>query len=239
LDATVAPGWTDGGARIVQPPLNRCCGVLTSDDHGGAIVAWAASANIYAQHLTTDRAVATRPSLVNSSADAGRVLLSWFAADASYLAPSVDRRTESSDWTRLGPAAGDGSGLLTYDDRTVSAGRYAYRLVYAEGAGEAFTDEVWVDVPSGAVFALAGFLPNPARGNLPVSFSLPMEGPAQLELFNVTGRRIAAREVGSLGAGAHLVPMHDDGERLPGGVYWLRLTQGQRSMTVKGIVAGS
>ena len=239
-DASLAPGWVDGGVRVAQNPASRCCGVLASDMLGGAIIAWGAGSgngDIYAQHLTSDLPVATRPSLVSATAESGRVLLSWFASEGDATSASVYRRSESSEWTLLGQAVASGSGLLTFEDRTVTPGRYAYRLGYAGATGESFTDEVWVDVPAAATFALAGFLPNPAHGALPVSFSLAGEGPAMLELFNVSGRRVSAREVGSLGAGVHLVPL-DPATKLPGGVYWLRLTQGARTATVKGIVVG-
>jgi hypothetical protein len=66
---------------------------------------------------------------------------------------------------------------------------------------------------------------NPATGaRLLVSFSLPSSSPARLELLDVAGRRVALREVGSLGAGAHQVRLGSDAP--PSGVYFLRLIQG-------------
>jgi len=72
-----------------------------------------------------------------------------------------------------------------------------------------------------AAFALHGASPNPARGALRVSFTLPDDRPARLEVWDVAGRRVAARDVGALGTGAHHVEIH--GVHLPPGVYLLRL----------------
>ena len=75
-------------------------------------------------------------------------------------------------------------------------------------------------------FALEGARPNPARGNrLNLWFSLPSSDAARLELMDVSGRRVADREVGSLGAGQHLVDLAE-GRTLPAGIYLVRLTQG-------------
>ena len=68
-----------------------------------------------------------------------------------------------------------------------------------------------------------------------VRFSLPGDERATLELFDLRGRRIASREVGSLGAGEHLMPLTDRGN-LPAGVYLVRLTQGHRTLTAKACV---
>jgi hypothetical protein len=56
---------------------------------------------------------------------------------------------------------------------------------------------------------------------------------AELDVIDVTGRRIVAREVGSLGAGSHRVEIAD---RLASGVYLLRLRQGAHTRTLKAVV---
>lgn len=75
-------------------------------------------------------------------------------------------------------------------------------------------------------FALDPVRPNPARGGvLTVHFVLPSAAPARLELLDVRGRRVAGREVGSLGAGRHALDL-GEGRRLAPGLYWVRLQQG-------------
>ena len=52
----------------------------------------------------------------------------------------------------------------------------------------------------------------------------PDAAPAQLELLDISGRRVAVREVGSLGPGRHVVALAPEGS-LPAGAYLLRLSQ--------------
>lgn len=88
------------------------------------------------------------------------------------------------------------------------------------------TTPVSVD-PAPVAFALEGVRPNPSRGPaLTVSFALPTGSAARLELLDVRGRRIVTREVGTLGAGRHLVDLAGGG-KVPPGTYWVRLTQGK------------
>ena len=95
--------------------------------------------------------------------------------------------------------------------------------------------ETWVDVPSSTVLALAGFRSNPAWKDLGVTFSLPDGAPARLELFDTSGRRMATHEVGSLGAGSHVVTLGED-RRLAPGVYLLRLSNGSQSLTARAVI---
>ena len=83
--------------------------------------------------------------------------------------------------------------------------------------------------------ALAGLRPNPAVGPLNVSFSLPNSEPAKLELIDVGGRVVRSKEVGSMGAGRHLVNLGQNRD-LAAGVYWLRLSQGDHAVTSKATV---
>lgn len=83
--------------------------------------------------------------------------------------------------------------------------------------------------------ALAGAQPNPSRdGRLRVRLALPSGAEARLELFDVTGRRLAARDVGALGAGQHLVDLGEG--RFAPGLYLLRLTQDGLTRTARAAV---
>jgi hypothetical protein len=87
--------------------------------------------------------------------------------------------------------------------------------------------------PRGAGLALAAPFPNPAtRAGLRARFTLTSDAPAALELFDARGRRLAAREVGSLGRGDHAVDLAPCGSAAPG-VGFLRLTQGAASRVAR------
>jgi hypothetical protein len=70
---------------------------------------------------------------------------------------------------------------------------------------------------------------------LSAAFSLPDAASARLELSDLAGRRILARDVGTLGPGEHVVDLAE-GRRLPPGVYMLRLTRGGESLTARAVV---
>ena len=78
--------------------------------------------------------------------------------------------------------------------------------------------------------------PNPFNPRTIISFTLAGEGPAQLRVFDIRGRQVWTRELGSLGVGAHRLPwqgVDNNGAALPSGIYFYRLEAGQFSETRK------
>jgi hypothetical protein len=176
--------------------------------------------------------VATLASLVSVDARADRIDLTWY----SSLAPgpaTVYRRTMGVSWSRLGEILADGGGFLHYLDVAVAAGMsYGYRLGIMDGDEEVFAGEIWATAMNSSL-ALEGARPNPgSRRSLTVWFELPSATSARLELLDLAGRRIAEREVGSLGPGRHAVNLAS-GARLAPGLYLIRLTQGQNRRTAR------
>ncbi len=78
--------------------------------------------------------------------------------------------------------------------------------------------------------------PNPSRsGALAISFVLASARAATLEVLDVMGRRVFARDVGVLGAGAHTLDVGRELGLAPG-IYRLRLTQGNESREARAVV---
>jgi hypothetical protein len=99
---------------------------------------------------------------------------------------------------------------------------------YNEGGYAALGPVGTGDVPDGGslAFGLEGVRPNPSMGGrLHVAFTLPDATPARLDLMDVSGRRLAELEVGSLGSGRRDVDLAA-GRQLAPGLYLVRLTQG-------------
>lgn len=182
--------------------------------------------------LIMDQAVPALVSLVSANARAGRVELTWEVSEPLESA-TVQRSTDGATWVALGSVTQDGSGRLAYVDLDVIAGaRYGYRLSLPGGT---MSSEAWVEVPVAANFALRGMTPNPSAGSAAlVAFTLPDASPARLEVMDIAGRQVFAREVGSLGPGQHFVRV-SDGESLAPGVYLVRLTRGGKSLTAKAV----
>jgi hypothetical protein len=75
---------------------------------------------------------------------------------------------------------------------------------------------------------------NPTRGDrLAVRFALPTAERAQLELFDLSGRRIASRQVS--GPGRQEVAL-GEGRRMGPGVYFIQLTQGPQVARTRVVV---
>ena len=105
------------------------------------------------------------------------------------------------------------------------------------GTSGTFSIQNVTGVASGAnmEFTLRVVTPNPTQQDLRVSFGLPDAQPARIEVFNVSGRLVAAREVGGLGPGFHAVTLGEQAT-LSSGVYIVRLTQGGRSLATRAVL---
>ncbi len=170
-------------------------------------------------------------SLADVSATAERVRLHWFVADETLPRAEVQRRTTESAWVTLGEVFPDGEGHMIYTDTAVEPGmRYGYRLRLGAGPSEEFGGEVWVDVPALATFALEGLRPNPAFHEITVAFTVASAEPVELALYDVSGRSVLARAHEITQPGWHSVTL-GNARDIPAGLYFLRLTQGARSLT--------
>jgi hypothetical protein len=80
--------------------------------------------------------------------------------------------------------------------------------------------------------ALASAQPNPTHGEATVVFTLPGDDVARIEIVDVRGRRVHARDLGALGPGTHTLRIAERGG-LAAGVYLVRLSYGARTLTGK------
>jgi hypothetical protein len=56
-----------------------------------------------------------------------------------------------------------------------------------------------------------------------------------VEIFDVRGRRVANRDLGAHGPGSHRVSL-GSGDRLPAGVYTIRLTQDDQHAIARAVI---
>ncbi len=92
------------------------------------------------------------------------------------------------------------------------------------------------DVPpgpvAGAQLAVSRIVPNPAVSSWSISYSLAGPAPARLALFDLSGRRVLERDLGSPGPGPHEASFTRESVPAPG-LYWLQLSQAGRSVSFK------
>jgi hypothetical protein len=209
------------------PGLNDLTFTVTPRLAGEAVVC-----SFHIHDVTT----ATTLALVSASAQPDRVLLCWFAADASGLVASVERRVLPGVWQTQASIVADGTGRLQYDDPRVEPGaRYGYRLLLADGPAPRYSAETWIDVPVAPRFALSGLRPNPAGTRPSVAFSLPDAEPVRLQLVDIGGRRVVDRLLAGLGPGPHIIDL-EEAQGLPSGIYFVRLSHGPAVLIARGVL---
>jgi hypothetical protein len=93
-----------------------------------------------------------------------------------------------------------------------------------------------VDPRPGVILALLGANWDRDGGGGSVALTLPQGGAATLDLLDIAGRKWASRVLSGLVAGRHEVRL-ESSPRLPPGVYFLRLTQGEESANRKLVFA--
>ena len=201
---------------------------------------WFTSNTISGQSV--DNLAPAQPTQLTAAYSAGQTHLQWTANAEPDLGSYRLYRGTSADFT---PAIGNriASQIATsYADVGAAGGYYKLSAVDVNGNESSFA-LITPDQTTGAeggdhpvAFALEGVRPNPARGDgVEVAFALPSGASARLELLDVSGRRVRAREVGSLGAGRHTVNL-TEGRSVNAGVYWVRLTQGADQRTARVVV---
>ncbi len=196
--------WPANGVALCAAAGDQLTPMIATDGAGGAIVSWEDHRNptvdIYAQRI--------------SAAGAPQ----WTANGVGICTAPGDQHSPTIASSREGGAV-----IAWSDQRGASYDIYAQR-VGANGEIGPTVDDVSSGTPLS--FALDPMSPNPTCASaLRVHFTLPNSAAASLELLDVAGRRIAAHDVGSLGAGMHTLDLAE-GHRVTPGLYLVRLRQG-------------
>ena len=175
-------------------------------------------------------------SLVSARAEPGRAWIEWQVAGSEGAKVTVWRRDNTGAWSALGERVPDGEDRVAFEDRAVVEGaRYGYRIGFREGGSDVYAGEVSLEIPRAARLALSGARPNPAGRVLTIGYALEDASPATLELYDTSGRRVFARDVGSEGAGAHEFRVAEAG-LWPAGVYVARLSQHGRALVSRVVI---
>lgn len=158
------------------------------------------------------------------------------------------QKFSSGQWLNIGDTAGRVSGATTASLSLLSvteatAGQYRCRIT--KDCGEVFSNAATLTVQPGYISSAPGALPerlvlhaprpNPFNPQVTLSFELPRAvAAAELEIFDVAGRRVRVISANSLPAGASEFTWDgadDRGQRLPSGMYLARLSAGGEQST--------
>ena len=216
-------------------------------------VATDAAGNVYVADLDNDR--------IQKFASTGTYITQWgtrgtgdgqfdrpygVATDAAgnvYVADGFNHRiqkfTSGGTYLTQWDSSGTGNGQFVPSGVATDAAGDLYVLESVNNRIQKFAPDHSVSVPVTGptpTFAIEGVYPNPARSKvLTVQFDLPTAAPANLQVLDIVGRRVADWDLGSPGTGRHSASLAT-GARLPPGVYAVRLTQGLNQRTAPLVV---
>ena len=215
ISSAGATQWMANGVAVCTATSTQWYPTIVTNGAGGAIVGWTDSRN------PTDDIYAQRISMAGTT--------QWTANGVALC--------KADGWQELGAIVPDGAGgaIATWVD-----GRSGNFDIYAQSVLTDGTLGSSVGVPdepaTASALALDPVRPNPSRGGaLTVRFTLASEAAASLELLDIAGRRVAGREVGSLGAGRHTFDL-GQGQPLAPGLYLVRLRQGASTRVTRAAV---
>lgn len=141
-------------------------------------------------------------------------------------------------WQKIAFVAGAGTSTAlreyTFVDRTVSAGRHAYRLKQIDNDGSfahSYALEVEVSLAP-RQFRLSQNYPNPFNPSTDLEFILSENGAATLSVCNMLGEEVAMLFEGAAEAGRNY-QIKCDASRMASGVYLVRLISGGKQLSRK------
>jgi len=172
----------------------------------------------------------------------GAVELSWELTSLDEGARMIVSRAElgSEQYREL---AGEIEGkdlAFSYSDERIEPGKsYTYRVDYALGSQRHSLFETEpVAVPI-LPMSLSQNWPNPFNPTTTISYYLPRASAVRLEVFDVSGRRIACIDSGLKEAGKHSAGWNgkdESGRQAAAGIYLYRLTAGKETLSRKMIL---
>ncbi len=140
-------------------------------------------------------------------------------------------RTLHSDpsWVKVGEvaASGNSSSLKEYSftDKNLNSGKYFYRLkmIDADGTFE-YSKIIEIEIALPKNYAISQNYPNPFNPTTKIDYQLPFDSKVTLELFGISGEKVATLVNTELSAGYYSLELNTNALKLASGVYFYRFT---------------
>ncbi len=206
--------WDDGANQLFvgDPPISRATGESDVLEVWDVLLSAGVQYDIFFERTRAD----------------DTKLLLFKSENGIYWAPRSAAQLETQALHTLYPApVDDWYGIVVVND-TGLAGDYRLGISVASTA---VNDPGPSSVP--AATALGAPRPNPAAGSVQIAFDLHERGAVDLEILDVAGRVVAALPSRSWEPGSWQAPWDGrgrNGDRVPAGVYWVRMAAGAREI---------
>jgi len=114
-----------------------------------------------------------------------------------------------------------------YTDKNLNSGKYSYRLKMIDNDGTfEYSDVIEAVVELPREYSLSQNYPNPFNPTTVISYQLPVDTRVKLELYSITGERVATLIDDIQEAGYHKYQLTSNNYQLSSGVYIYRMIAG-------------
>uniref|UniRef100_A0A7V3E878 Secretion system C-terminal sorting domain-containing protein n=1 Tax=Ignavibacterium album TaxID=591197 RepID=A0A7V3E878_9BACT len=159
------------------------------------------------------------------------VLLNWSTAtEINNLGFEVERKaSDNGSWSKLAFIKSAGTTTepqqYSYKDSRLESGKYSYRLKIVDLDGTySYSDVVEVEIGIPNQYALSQNYPNPFNPTTRIDYQLPFDAKVQIELYSITGEKVATLVNGDFSAGYHTYELNASRLNLSSGVYFYRIS---------------
>ncbi|MHC1736579.1 MAG: T9SS type A sorting domain-containing protein [Ignavibacteriaceae bacterium] len=172
-----------------------------------------------------------------ASAQGRNIELKWATAtEVNTSLFQIERKeikensTESS-WKKVGEikASGNSNSPKEYNftDKKLNSGKFSYRLkmVDIDGTYE-FSDAVEAEIDLPKEYGISQNYPNPFNPTTRIDYQLPNDSKVILELFSITGEKVATLLEGEITAGYYNYQLSTSSFGLSSGIYLYRIVAG-------------
>lgn len=159
------------------------------------------------------------------------VMLNWSTAtETNNLGFEVERKTSSNEfWNKIAFIKSAGTTTepqqYSYRDARLESGKYSYRLKIIDLDGSySYTKEVEIEIGIPNQYALSQNYPNPFNPSTKIDYQLPFDARVQIELYSITGEKVATLIDGDFSAGYHTYELNASRLNLSSGIYFYRIS---------------
>ena len=159
------------------------------------------------------------------------VNLSWTTkTEVNTSLFEVERTLQSTQsWVKAGEvtASGNSSSIKEYSfvDKKLNSGKYSYRLKIVDADGSfRYSDAVEAEISLPKDYAISQNYPNPFNPTTSIDYQLPFDSKVTLELYGITGEKVATLINSELSAGYYTADINASAINLASGVYIYRMT---------------
>ncbi len=173
-----------------------------------------------------------------ASVSGNNAILNWSTAtETNNSGFEVERKSETSSWTKVGFVPGFGtttdSKQYSFADNNLTVGIYSYRLKQIDFDGTfEYSKVVEVDITAPSVFDLAQNYPNPFNPNTVIEYSVASPVNVTLTIYSVLGEQVAVL-VNNQFTEAGKYTVQFNASNLASGTYIYRLQAGNFVSTKK------